>query len=210
MAQSQIICNASAMGKTRVIRTKFWDRSHDLAPVGGALRTPAACRNFLGIATPVAVPTFKIKIVQLLAKFFTHFGYPRHNIRWPTMPPPRLIARFCVGLHIQVEIQWLRVVSGDLRLNRRRPATTRTFSMIVSDESYGGIVVNRRVYKGTSDRIAKSLRPSCCMRLWQVRKPSFQLKEKTLADVVTNRLRCNRRQSEAHPTIFRQNLVKLL
>jgi len=46
MAQSQIICDASAMGKTRVIRTKSWDRSHDFAPVGGALRTPAACRKF--------------------------------------------------------------------------------------------------------------------------------------------------------------------
>jgi len=67
-----------------------------------------------------------------------------------------------VGLQIQVEIQCLRVVSGDLRLNRRRPATTRTLSVIVSDESYGGIVVNRRVYKGASDRIANSLRRSCC------------------------------------------------
>jgi len=86
MAQSQIICDASAMGKTRVIRTKSWDRSHDFAPVGGALRTSAGCRNFLGIATPVAVPMFEIKIVRLLARFFTHFGHPRHNLRWPTMP----------------------------------------------------------------------------------------------------------------------------
>jgi len=46
MAQSQIICDASAMGKTRIIRTKSWNRSHDFAPVGGALRTPAACRKF--------------------------------------------------------------------------------------------------------------------------------------------------------------------
>ena len=74
----------------------------------------------------------------------------------------RLVARFCVGLEIQVEIQCLRVVSGALRLNRRRPATIRTLSVIVSDESYGGIVVNRRVYKGASDRIAKTLRRSCC------------------------------------------------
>jgi len=66
----------------------------------------------------------------------------------------RLVARFCVGLQIQVVIQCLRVVSGDIRLNRRRPATTRTLSVIVSDESYGGIVVNRRVYKVASDRIA--------------------------------------------------------
>jgi len=62
MAQEQIICDASAMGKTREIQTKS-DRSHDFAPVGGALWTPAACRNFLGIATPVAVPIFEIKIV---------------------------------------------------------------------------------------------------------------------------------------------------
>jgi len=46
-----------------------------------------------------------------------------------------------------------------------RPATTRTIAVIVSDESYGGIVVNRRVYKGASDRIAKGLRRSCCRRL---------------------------------------------
>ena len=75
----------------------------------------------------------------------------------------RLVARLCVGLQIQVEIQCLQVVSGDLRLNRRRPATTRTLS--VSDESYGGILVNRRVYKGASDRIAKILRRSCCRNL---------------------------------------------
>jgi len=85
----------------------------------------------------------------------------------------RLVSRFCVGLPIQVEIQCLWVVSGDLRLNRRRLATTRTLYVIVSDESYGGIVVNRRVYEGASDRIAKSLRRSCCRRLWQVKKPSF-------------------------------------
>jgi len=155
MAQSQVICDASAMGKTRVIRTKSWDRSHDFAPVGGALRTPAACRNVLG--TPVAVTIFEIKIVQLLARFFTHFGHPRHNLRWP--PINR------VGLQIQVEVQCLQVVSGDLRLNRRRPATTRTLSAIVFDESYGGIVVNRRVYKSAFDRIDLSLRRSCCRRL---------------------------------------------
>jgi len=45
MAQSQIMCDASAMGKTRVIRTQSEDRSYDFAPVGGALRTPAACCN---------------------------------------------------------------------------------------------------------------------------------------------------------------------
>ena len=97
-----------------------------------------------------------------------------------------------MGLEIQVEIQCLRVVSGALRLNRRRPATIRTLSVIVSDESYGGIVVNRRVYKGASD-------------------PGYpKLKEKTLADIVSDRLRCNRRRSEANPTIFRQNRVKIL
>ena len=37
------------------------------------------------------------------------------------------------------------------------PCDVRTVSVIVSDESYGAIVVNRRVYKGASDRIAKSL-----------------------------------------------------
>jgi len=58
-------------------------------------------------------------------------------------------------LQIQVEIQCLQVVSSDLRLNRRRPATTRTLSVIVSDESYGGIVDNRRVYKGTLTGLLK-------------------------------------------------------
>jgi len=47
MAQLQIICDASAMGKTRVIRTKSRERSHNFAPVGGALRTPAACRKLM-------------------------------------------------------------------------------------------------------------------------------------------------------------------
>lgn len=37
-----------------------------------------------------------------------------------------------------------------------------------------------------------------------------KLKEKTLADIVSDRLRCNRRRSEANPTIFRQNRVKIL
>jgi len=72
----------------------------------------------------------------------------------------RLVAKFYVGLQIQVEIKCLRVVSGDLQMNRRRPATTRRLYVVVSDESYGGIVVNRREYKGVSDRIAKRLRRS--------------------------------------------------
>ena len=182
IAQSQIICDASTMGKTRVIRTKSWIRSHDFAPVGGALRTPTACRNCLGIATLVAVPIFEIKIVRFLARFSLILFTPdtiSDDLRCPPINrrrPPinlRLVARFCVGLQIQVDIQCLRVVSGDLRLNRRRHATTRTFSVIVSDESYGGIVVNRPVYKGASDRIAKRLRRSCCKMLWQVRKPFF-------------------------------------
>jgi len=209
MAQSQIICDASAIGKTRVIRTQFWDRSHDFAPVA----------IFFGIVTPVAVPIFEIEIVRLLARFSPILGIP-YTISDDLQCPPinrkrlpnnlRLVARFCVGLQIQVKIQCLRVVYGDRRLNRRRHATTHTVSVIVSDKSYGGIVVNRRVYTGASDLIAKSLRRSCCRRLWQVRKPSFLLKEKTLAYVVSNRLRCNRRPSEAHPTIFRQNLVTIL
>ena len=66
-----------------------------------------------------------------------------------------------MGLQIQVKTQCLQVVSGDLRLDQRRPATTRMLSVIVSDESSGGIVVNRSVYQGDSDRIAKSLRRSC-------------------------------------------------
>ena len=36
------------------------------------------------------------------------------------------------------------------------------------------------------------------------------IKEKTLADIVSDRLRCNRGRSEANPTIFRQNRVKIL
>ena len=115
----------------------------------------------------------------------------------------RLDARFCVGLEIQVEIQCLRVVSGELLQNPRRPATIRTLSVIVSDDSYGGIVVNRRVYKGASDRIAKSLRRSCCRRRRQKILKMF-------ADIVSDRHRCNWRRSEANPTIFRQNRVKIL
>jgi len=89
----------------------------------------------------------------------------------------RIVTRFCVGLQIQVGIKCLQVVSGNLRLNRRRPAKTCTLSVIVSNESYGAIVVNRRTYKGASDRIAKSLRRSCCRRLWQARKPLIKRKD---------------------------------
>ena len=73
MAQSQIICDASAMGKTRVIRTKSF------APVVGALRTPAACRKYFRHRHTRCGP--KLKIIRLLARFFTHFGHPRHNLR---------------------------------------------------------------------------------------------------------------------------------
>jgi len=105
-------------------------------------------KAFLGIATPVAVPIFEIKIVRLLARFFTHFGHPRQadtisdDLRCPPINRRRpsnnlrLVARFCVVLQIQVEIQCLR-------LNWRRPPTTLSLSVIVSDESYNGIVVNR-------------------------------------------------------------------
>jgi len=177
MAQSQIICDASAMGKTRVIRTKSWVRSHNFAPVGGALRTPAACRKCFRHRH-----TRRLKLYDCSQDFSPILGIPdtiSDDLRCPPinrrLPPNnlRLVARFCVGLQIQVEIQCLQVVSGDPRLNRRRRATTCTLYVIVSDESYGGIVVNRRVYKGASDRIAKSLRRSCCRRLWHVRKPSF-------------------------------------
>ena len=63
MAQSQISCDASAMGKTREIWTKSWDRSHDFAPVGGALRTPAACRRFFQASPhPSRSPTLNLKL----------------------------------------------------------------------------------------------------------------------------------------------------
>ena len=39
----------------------------------------------------------------------------------------RLVARFCVGLEIQVEIQCLRVVSGVLRLNRTLISNIQTY-----------------------------------------------------------------------------------
>jgi len=140
-------------------------------------RFPDACglsQIFLGIATPVAVPNFELKIVRLLARFLPILGIPdtiSDDLRCPPINRRRapnnlrLVARFYVGLQIQVKIQCLLVVSGDLRLKRRRPATTHTLSVIFSDESYGGIVVNRCVYKGASDRIAKSLRRSYCRRL---------------------------------------------
>jgi len=183
MAQSQIICDAWAMCKTRVIRTKYWDRSQDFAPVRGALRTPAACRNFFRASPHLSrSQSLKLKLYDCSQDFSPILGIPdtiSDDLPCPPIirrrPPNnlKLVARFCVGLQIQVEIQCLWVVCGDLRLNRRRPATTRTLSVIVSDESYGGIVVNRRVYKGASDRIAKRLRRFCCRRLWQVRKPCF-------------------------------------
>ena len=93
-----------------------------------------------------------------------------------------------MGLEIQVEIQCLRVVSGVLRLNRRRPATIRTLSVIV---------------RNTDDRGQKTL-------LFPTYTQGGELKEKTLADIVSDRLRCNRGRSEANPTIFRQNRVKIL
>jgi len=157
MAQSQIICDASAMGKPRVIRTKSWDRSHNFATVGCTLRTPVACRKWFRHRHTRRVPNpWYINCTIARKIFLPILGIPdtiSDDLRCPPInrrgPPNylRQVARFCVGLHIQVEIQCLRVVSGDLRLNRRRPATTRRFSVIISDESYGGIVVNRRVYK---------------------------------------------------------------
>jgi len=51
---------------------------HQSEAPSGRLRLVA---NVLGIATPVAVPIFEIKIVLLLARFFTHFGHLRHNRR---------------------------------------------------------------------------------------------------------------------------------
>ena len=73
MAQSKISCDAAAMGKTRVIRTNFFFIRRR--------RSPAACRIFLGIATPVAISNFTLKIVRLPARFFTHFRHPRQNFR---------------------------------------------------------------------------------------------------------------------------------
>jgi len=110
MAQSQISCDASAMGKTRVIRINFETDLTILHPSEGLTRHLRLVANFLGIATPVAVPNFELKIVRLLARFFTHFGHPRHNLRCPPINRGRLpnnlrlVARFCVGLQIQVEI----------------------------------------------------------------------------------------------------------
>jgi len=124
MAQSQIICDASEMGKTRVIRTKSWERSHDFAPVGGVLRTPAACRTCFMHRHTGRGPNKKL---YDCSQDFSH------NLRWPTInrrrPPNNLrqVTRLCVGLQIEVEIQCLRVVSGDLRLNRRRPSTLAHF-----------------------------------------------------------------------------------
>ena len=74
MGQSQISCDASAMGKTREIWTKSWGRSHDFAPVGGALRRLRQCD----------CSTF-IRIVQ---GFFIFYDDPRPKIipdRSPTL-----------------------------------------------------------------------------------------------------------------------------
>ena len=51
---------------------------HPSEAFSGRLRLVA---DFLGIATPVAVPNFELKILRLLARFFTHLGLPRHNLR---------------------------------------------------------------------------------------------------------------------------------
>ena len=69
-----------------------------------------------------------------------------------------------MGLQSQVEIQCLQVVSGDLRLNRRLPATTRVFSVIVSNESHGRIVVNRRVYKAGLLNVLDAFAAGGCVR----------------------------------------------
>ena len=155
MAQSQIICDASAIGKRHLT---ILQPSEELS---GRLRLVAI---FLGIATPVAVPIFEKKLYDCSQDCSPILGIPEtisDYLRCPPInrrPPPnnlRLVERFCVGLQIQVEIQCLRVVSGDLRLNRWRPATTRTLSVIVSDESYSGIVVNRRVYRAPPTGLLK-------------------------------------------------------
>ena len=51
---------------------------HPSEALSGRLRLIA---DFLGIATPVAVPIFELKSLRLIARFFTHFGHPRHNLR---------------------------------------------------------------------------------------------------------------------------------
>ena len=51
---------------------------HPSEALSGRLRLVA---DFLGIATTAAAPIFVLKILRLLAGFFTHFGHPRHNLR---------------------------------------------------------------------------------------------------------------------------------
>ena len=87
---------------------------------------------------PSRSPTLNLKFEDCSQEFSPILGIPdkiSDDLRCPPInrrrPPSnlRLVARFYVGLEIQVEIQCLRVVSGDLRLNRRRPATIRTLSV---------------------------------------------------------------------------------
>ena len=92
----------------------------------------------------------------------------------------RLVARFCVGVQIQVEIQCLRVVSGDLRLNQRRPVTTRTISVIVLWQ----IVVNRRVYKGPSDALLKVWWPRSENPPFNFKKRRSQISSPIASDVI--------------------------
>jgi len=172
MAQSQIICDASAMCNTGVKILRQISRV-----CIRRRRSPDACglsQMFEASPHPSRSQSLQLKLYECSQDFSPIWGIAdtiSDDLRCPPInrrcPPNnlRLVARFCVGLQIQVTIQCLQVVSGDLRLNRRRPATTHTLSVIVSDESYGGIVINRRIYKGASDRIAKSLRRSCCRRL---------------------------------------------
>jgi len=81
MGQSQISCDALAMGKTGKYEQNLETDLTILHPseaLSGRLRLVA---DFLGMATSVAVPNFKLKILRLLARFLTNFRHPRHNLR---------------------------------------------------------------------------------------------------------------------------------
>ena len=149
------------MGKTRKFEQNLETDLTILHPseaLSGRLRRVA---DFLAIATPVAVPEFELKISRSLARFFTYFWHPRHNLDDLRCSPNnlRLVARFYWDWTFRLWNVW--VVSGALRLNRRRPATIRVLCMCRLRRI---LRLNRSkspcVSKDASDRIAESLRRS--------------------------------------------------
>ncbi len=86
MPQSQMGCNASAMGKIQQISSK----SCDISRFHPYRRRPS-CRlrriaEILGIGKPAAVPSAGLKSWRSVARFWSFFGHPRRILRLTTAP----------------------------------------------------------------------------------------------------------------------------